>query len=335
MSSRTSRNLRNVEIQSLESRRLRAVDLAVTSIQIIDGTHEDTSELTTAAITVTNFGNQAILPQAIDLRLRFSVDDAFGNDDDWNLGFVNNPQALGAGESWTYTMERRATAQGDGSFRLIAFADGFDLISETNENNNILSSPAGSVVYSDGELQSNDVYGTSFNDVITLAADDDNAYVTINGATHHRKLSDINDRLFIDASGGNDVITASPEFPVKLAITGSSGKDLIVGGAGNDELSGGTGIDRVFGGAGHDFIIGGAQGDRLYGEAGDDLISGAGGNDFLFGGEGANNLIAGAGNDKLFAKGNAGSVDTLSGNLGDDTAEVDGNDLLAGIEATV
>ena len=66
-----------------------------------------------------------------------------------------------------------------------------------------------------------------------------------------------------------------------------------------------------------------------------DAFTNAGGNDFLFGGKGANNLIAGAGNDKLFAKGNAGNVNTLSGNLGDDTAEVDGNALLAGIEATV
>lgn len=321
-------------IQSLESRRLMAVDLAVTSIQMIDGKHDNTSDPTVAAITVTNFGDQAILPGAIDLRLRFSTDDVFNNEDDWNLGFVNNPSALGGGESWTYTMSRRAAGQGDGSFRLIAFADGFDLITETNETNNIMVTDPGTVVYSNGELESTDIYGTSFNDVITLTADDENAYVTVNGNTHHKKIADIAKHIFIDGSAGNDVITASPDFPVRLAITGSGGKDLIVGGAGNDELSGATGADRVIGGAGDDYCLGGAAGDRLYGEAGNDTLSGAGGHDFVYGGEGSNYLLGGIGNDRLFAKGNAAN-DTLSGNAGVDLGEADAGDLLAGIETAV
>ena len=335
MSARTNHSLRATSpafMHPLESRRLRAVDLAVTSIQIVEGRHDDTGDLTVAAITVTNFGNQAILPQAIDLRLRLSTDDVFGNEDDWNLGFVNNPSALGGGESWTYTMSRRASGQGDGSFRLIAYADGFDLITETNESNNILASEAGSVVYSGGALDSNDIYGTGFNDVITVTADDENAYVTVNGSTHHRKLSDI-DRLFIDAGSGNDKIFASPDFPKRLQITGAGGNDTIVGGAGNDELSGANGKDRVFGGAGNDYILGGAASDRLYGEAGVDTCSGAGGNDYLFAGTGGGDyLLGGAGIDRLLAKGNGGAADSLSGNGGNDIGQADGADSLAGIE---
>jgi Ca2+-binding RTX toxin-like protein len=327
-------SINSIEMQPLEARRLRAVDLSVTSIQIIDGMHDERFVPTTAAITVTNFGNQAVLPKEIDLRLHFSVDDVWGNEDDLSLSFANNPSALGAGESWTYMMNGRASAQPAGSYRLLAYVDGFGLISESNEDNNQLASDAGSVVYSSGELDSTDIYGTGFNDVISVTADDENAYVTMNGNTKHMKLADIPDHLFIDAGAGNDLVTASPDFPVKLAITGSSGKDVIVGGAKNDELSGGTGADRIFGGLGHDFLIGGAQGDRLFGEAGDDLLLGAGGIDFLYGGEGANNLIGGAGNDRFFAKGNTG-IDTISGNDGDDWAEVDPTDVLASIETTV
>ena len=337
MTTRTPRNASSsFALHSLESRRYQAVDLAVTSIQIIDGTHDATNEFTTAAITVTNFGNQAVLPKAIDLRLRFSVDDVFGNDDDWNLGYVNNPEALGAGESWTYTMERRATAQGDGSFRLIAYADGYDLITETNEDNNIMSSAADSVVYSSGELTSNDVYGTAFRDVILLKSDAQNVYVTMNGNTHHRKISDIPDRLFIDAGEGNDVIYADPDFAVKIQATGSTGHDRISGGKMNDELSGGVGMDRIWGRDGHDFLLGGGHNDWLYGEGGDDLGLGGGSNDSLYGGDGTNWLIGMNGNDRLFSKGNVGGPDTVSGNTGTDLAEVDPTDgPLAGIETYV
>src|SRR5688500_5300225 len=112
MSTRAPRNASSsFDLQSLESRRLHAVDLSVTSIQIIDGTHGDRFENTTAAITVTNTGDQAVLPGAIYLRLRFSGDDEIGNADDLNLGYAKNPEALGAGESWTYTMSKRAAAQ--------------------------------------------------------------------------------------------------------------------------------------------------------------------------------------------------------------------------------
>jgi len=319
-------------IQALESRRLMAADLVVQSIEITDGLHTSTLEETSATITVKNIGNSTALPGA-ELRMRFSVDDVWGNADDLILDYGSMSTFLGPGQTWTYNTSQRATNQPAGSYRLLAWIDGFSDVPESNEDNNILASALGSVTYASGELASTDIIGTTGNDVIDIRHAGGTAFVTVNGVAKYKNFSDF-DHLFVDAGQGNDIITVSPDFPKRVQATGSSGKDLIVGGAGNDELSGGTGMDRVFGGAGNDLLIGGAQGDRLYGEAGNDELSGAGGNDFAYGGEGVNTVRGGAGNDKLFTKGN-GQADSLSGNDGDDLAEVDANDLLAGIETTV
>src|SRR5690606_26003418 len=50
--------------------------------------------------------------------------------------------------------------------------------------------------------------------------------------------------------------------------------DVLIGGAGNDNLLGGEGADRIEGGAGNDVLIGGAGNDLLIGGSGDDVLTG-------------------------------------------------------------
>ncbi|MGB7157030.1 MAG: CARDB domain-containing protein [Tepidisphaeraceae bacterium] len=325
---------RSFDMQSLEARRLMAADLVVQSIDVTDGLHTSTSETSTATFVVKNIGTTAA-PAGARLRMRFSVDDVWGNADDLILNYKTMPNGLAAGETWTYTTSQRASAQPTGSFRFLAYIDGFNDVAESNENNNVLASAAGTVVYANQELAGTDILGTLGNDVIELTASSDMAFVTVNGVSKYKSLAGVT-QFFVDAAAGNDKVIASPDFPVRLAVTGGGGNDMIIGGAGNDELSGANGKDKVFGGAGNDYCLGGAAADRLYGEDGVNTLSGAGGNDYLFAGpDGGNYLLGGAGNDRLFAKGNSANTDTLSGNTGNDTAEADAADLLAGIEATV
>lgn len=100
----------------------------------------------------------------------------------------------------------------------------------------------------------------------------------------------------LNASDGNDVVVASPDFE------------------GTDVIFGGLGADRLVGGQGHDY---------LYGEGGDDILfSGPGAyGDFAAGGAGADYLLVGQ-----LGAGQFASV-TFDGGEGDDI--VDGRDAVA------
>lgn len=69
---------------------------------------------------------------------------------------------------------------------------------------------------------------------------------------------------------------------------------------------------------GPDVIDGGAEEDQINGLEDDDILSGLGGNDIITGGDGKDEIYGGAGNDKLY--GNADN-DTIEGGDGDDFIE--------------
>ncbi len=68
-----------------------------------------------------------------------------------------------------------------------------------------------------------------------------------------------------------------------LVLTGGSGENTLIGGAGNDTITGGAGSNILIGGGGHDTLTGGSGPNRFYGGAGNDLlVGGEGGNTFVF-----------------------------------------------------
>ena len=84
------------------------------------------------------------------------------------------------------------------------------------------------------------------------------------------------------------------------------GRDLIFGGAGNDQMSGDWGSDTLLGeagadtldgGEGDDVLLGGAGADMLEGGIGRDVLYGGGGSDTIDGGPGGNLMAGGAGKD--------------------------------------
>jgi Ca2+-binding RTX toxin-like protein len=94
-----------------------------------------------------------------------------------------------------------------------------------------------------------------------------------------------NDRLVINALGGNDTINAAalPAGVVQLTVDGGTGNDTITGSAGDDILIGGDGNDTVIGGRGNDVAFLGDGNDTFVWNPGDgsDTVEGQGGTDTL------------------------------------------------------
>ncbi|MFV0512981.1 MAG: hypothetical protein ACK5MY_05020 [Jhaorihella sp.] len=113
---------------------------------------------------------------------------------------------------------------------------------------------------------------------------------------------------------------------------GTSGDDVLVGGAGADLLRGLDGNDRLIGEGGNDTLEGGDGADTLNGGDGDDLIRGgdtaADKRDVVYAGAGNDSVDGGYGNDHLYGM---GGNDTLAGGFGADTIEgQDGDDVITG-----
>lgn len=81
--------------------------------------------------------------------------------------------------------------------------------------------------------------------------------------------------------------------------SGTSGRDVLLGGARSDRLLGLGGDELLRGGGGSDELRGGAGADRLEGGDGDDVLRGGPGADLLQGGSGVDVLIGGPGADRF------------------------------------
>ena len=83
-------------------------------------------------------------------------------------------------------------------------------------------------------------------------------------------------------------------------LAGTSKREVIAAGPGDDRISAGGGSDLVCAGAGDDRVRRGSGNDRLLGQAGDDILSGGAGRDVLNGGQGDDRIFGGPGRDRIF-----------------------------------
>ena len=243
---------------------------------------------------------------------------------------------------------------------LLAPEDAFDIISDFNPVEDLLSVVGLGVTFEDISLAAN---GTGTDVIVGTRV-----VATLLGVTP-AELSEA-DFVFPDpapddpgaipvGTDGDDFLdaTASTRLPGDdgVAVAGLEGDDTILGGAGDDTLSGNggadeivgnAGADEIFGGQGNDSLAGGDDDDTLEGGTGDDLLRGQTGNDLgdggdgddeVRGGMGYDTLFGGAGNDNLRGdEGNdvlagGGGNDTITGNDGDDDISGgDGDDSLLG-----
>ncbi|HEY5949265.1 MAG TPA: hypothetical protein VIV40_27415 [Kofleriaceae bacterium] len=97
------------------------------------------------------------------------------------------------------------------------------------------------------------------------------------------------DRISIDASGGNDIITIREQFGVFT----NEQPTTIDGGSGDDTITGGFGAETIIGGAGNDTVIGRGGADTISLGAGDDttIWDPGAGNDLVAGNDGVDTLV--------------------------------------------
>ena len=98
--------------------------------------------------------------------------------------------------------------------------------------------------------------------------------------------------------GGSTITNNSAPVNPDLAgngysIYGTSGRDTLAGGDGNDWIYGGTKADYLSGFAGNDILLGDNGRDTLLGGAGNDSLDGGNGVDILTGGSGDDELTGG------------------------------------------
>lgn len=91
-------------------------------------------------------------------------------------------------------------------------------------------------------------------------------------------------------------------------IIGTTSRDRIDAGRGNntvyalagaDDVCGNVDHDKLFGGDGSDTLLGGFKQDTLAGDGGNDILLGDADNDTLYGGDGSDSRLGGDGNDTL------------------------------------
>lgn len=115
------------------------------------------------------------------------------------------------------------------------------------------------------------------------------------------------ERVTLTGGPSNNTIDASASGAV-VALDGSTGDDILLGGSAGDTLAGSAGTDDLTGGSGNDTLDGGLGADTLTGGAGDDALIGAGGIDLLQGGDNNDTLSGGTENDTL--DGGTGGTDS-------------------------
>jgi Ca2+-binding RTX toxin-like protein len=182
------------------------------------------------------------------------------------------------------------------------------------------------------------------NDVTFSGSVGGNSVIVNNGSVDASQWAfanwSITDTITFNGSTGADVLVGSSQ---KESIFGGQGNDIIVGSLGGDLLNGGDQIDtlsyigsnaginvNLFTGAasgGHaqgdtisqfENLLGTTFDDALTGSAGANQLDGSSGNDVLDGGAEADTVIGGAGRD------------TISGGGGNDTLLFQGGDVISG-----
>lgn len=121
------------------------------------------------------------------------------------------------------------------------------------------------------------VNGTNGADVFGAAGDAGGINVFgLHAAVNIFHQEQANDRLTLNALGGDDVVDANSleADGIQLAINGGLGNDVMIGGDGNEVYNGGDGNDAAFMGAGDDtfFWNPGDDNDILEGQAGFDTM---------------------------------------------------------------
>ncbi|PID37032.1 MAG: type I secretion protein [Rhodobacterales bacterium] len=158
------------------------------------------------------------------------------------------------------------------------------------------------VDHNDNQFGNNDdhIQAGAGNDTVISGLGDD----LVEGGTGNDTITTGDGADTVCGGDGNDVIDTSGSNPasdygwppyVPQDTDVNDDKDLVYGGAGNDEITTGDDADTIHGGSGDDLIDGGLDDDTITGGTGDDTIIGGHGSDEIDGGSGDDTIWGGMG----------------------------------------
>jgi len=199
-----------------------------------------------------------------------------------------------------------------------------------------------------------EITGTGGNDFIDVSfneADQQIKVVTSGDADQSFDPADV-DFISVQALGGDDYVSILVVgVVVPSTVSGGDGKDVLIGGVGNDSISGNAGRDTLVGNFGSDRLAGNGGRDRIAADSGNDIVFGGAGGDWIFAtndhdvikGEGGDDIISssvgittisgGDGDDTIYS--NDGFIDSIFGDAGTDSARSDADDILVSVEITL
>jgi len=327
------------EFQSLEQRRLFAVDLAASIA--VSTTGLQAGDTIAGTFTLRNLGNSSVTP-TFNLTFALSTDTTFGNGDD--LGSVTVPVSTDippgtfpAGIQMALPIPANIPA---GQYFVVGKVDSGSAVSESDEGNNLFSTSAVgafAIIDATGLLK---LVGSPAAEAVTISNSGGNYSVKTGSAVAQIYSGATSINYY--ALGGNDSITIGSGVTAAI-FDGGDGDDYIVDSEGSNTLYGGAGKDKIYSGEGNDVLRGNGGNDKLYGEAGLDRLYGYDGNDLLdggsskdrfFGGNGIDTVFGQGGNDLFYMK-DDGSNDAIFGGSGSDSAQSDAGDSKSAVEIII
>jgi len=170
--------------------------------------------------------------------------------------------------------------------------------------------------------------------VIEIVGEEDR--LTVHGFYQNPELAgtDFGEVAFLSFEDSGESLTVQQIHDGMISVVFSQNDDVWFGTSERDVVNAGWGDDVLYGLGGNDRMEGSDGADQLYGHQGNDFMYGDGGNDHLDGGSGNDDLFGGYGNDLLV--GGIGE-DELEGGLGRDVyrfALGDGNDRVLDTDST-
>ncbi len=172
------------------------------------------------------------------------------------------------------------------------------------------------------------------NQILTVRTDNSDSVVQVRHDANTVQILDGNNgqiRIFarsnvsrVDVWGGNgnDSLSSLGGSKLFVRLFGKGGDDYLEGDSGRNMLVGGDGNDRLFGRGGNDDMSGLAGDDYLFGGIGNDKLDGGDGNDTVIGGPDVNAITGGTGDDVLVSI-NGSGLDTLDAGTGFDVVWID------------